>query len=76
MFPMNVLCQCVFTCRSLSISTLPFLFPFSPPKASGSLTLGVFTGALQAGKVYSGGSSDAFCKYTGAKGKVSSLPTA
>ena len=35
-----------------------------------SLKLGVFTGALKPGQVYSGGSSDAFCKYTGAKGKV------
>ena len=35
-----------------------------------SLKLGVFTGALRPGQVYSGGSSDAFCKYTGAKGKV------
>ena len=30
----------------------------------------MFTGALRPGKVYSGGSSDAFCKYTRAKGKV------
>lgn len=34
-----------------------------------SLKLGVFTGALQPGKVYNGGSSAAFCKYTGVKGK-------
>ncbi|KAL5471526.1 hypothetical protein EMCRGX_G029649 [Ephydatia muelleri] len=34
-----------------------------------SLKLGVFTGVLQPGQVYSGGSSSAFCKYTGASGK-------
>jgi 5'-nucleotidase len=34
-----------------------------------SLKLGVFTGALKPGRVYSGGSSGAFCKYSGAKGK-------
>jgi 5'-nucleotidase len=36
---------------------------------SASLKLGVFTGELKPGQVYSGGSSDAFCKYTRAKGK-------
>ncbi|XP_065882915.1 cytosolic purine 5'-nucleotidase-like isoform X2 [Dysidea avara] len=36
---------------------------------TGSLKIGTFTGNLQKGKVYSGGSSALFCKLTGAHGK-------
>lgn len=36
---------------------------------TGSLRIGTFTGNLQKGKVYSGGSSSIFCSLTGAQGK-------
>lgn len=36
---------------------------------TGSLRLGMFTGELKQGKVFSGGSSESFCKIAGAQGK-------